>query len=101
MIFGHGPVRFSAAGAESEIETGARDKPSMMVKTVSGTPSWVVVYQGSPNKQDWTTFMTHDSTSNTSGETISTGAERYPYPYRRLYCVSVSGGIVEALGWAI
>jgi hypothetical protein len=93
-------AKYSSASGAQGIEDSDADKPCIMVKTVSGTPSWVVVYQGSPDFVNWTTMQTHDSATNASGETVFPGTERYPCKFRRVYCVSLSGGTIEVWAWA-
>jgi hypothetical protein len=93
---------FAAPGAQADSENRWAEAPSLMVRVLSGSPSWVVVYRGSPTgvPGTYTTMITHDSSTNASGETIFAGSQRFPCLHRRLECVSVSGGTIEATGWA-
>lgn len=99
-VLGELQSQFIATGTNGRVNHGYVEAPNLMVRTLTGSPTWIVVYQGSPNGVDWTTIITHDSATNSSGETVWIGAERYPCLYQRLYCVALSGGTVEAYGWA-
>ena len=92
---------FTGTGSGTAVSTPTQgaEKFSIAVKGTGATPtSWTVNLQISLDNTNWTTILVHSNTSppaddvRVDGQTISTGANRYPALYFRSNVSAVTLG---------
>jgi hypothetical protein len=91
---------FNATGVLTTVACPSSPKSRFslqVVKTAGASTSWVVVLEGSNDGTNFTTILTHSTSSCSDGETVFSGAERYPCLYFRANIKAITSTTVTVL----